>query len=77
MSGQNLSHVSATSASLPIQKTRQILAQKHLARVQVAMSPVAQDDVFRKTIFGTFNDAEFYPRAFACGTIRILPSFFG
>jgi hypothetical protein len=41
MAGQNLSHVSAISAILPIQKTRQILAQKHWARVQVAMSLVA------------------------------------
>jgi hypothetical protein len=61
----------------PIQKSRQILAQKHSGRVQVRMSLVVQDNVFRETSFGTFIDADFYPRAFACGTIRILPSFFG
>jgi hypothetical protein len=75
--GQNLSYVSATRARMPIQKTRQILAQKHLARVQVQCHLIAPGDVFRKTIYGTFIDTHFYPRAFACGTIRILPSFFG
>jgi hypothetical protein len=61
----------------PIQKSRQILAQKHSGRVQLQMSLVVQGKVFRETTFGTFIDAEFYSRAFAYGTIRILPSFFG
>jgi hypothetical protein len=41
MDGQNLSHVSAIIAAGWIQKSRQILAQKHSGRVQLSMSLVA------------------------------------
>jgi len=40
-----------------IQKTRQILAQKHSCRVQLGMSLLVPGNVFTETAFGTLIDA--------------------
>ena len=77
MNGQNLSHVSATSGAC-----RSRIHGK-FSRRNIRLAFRFQCHLLHKVTYSGKPHLEhssvlqFYSRAFACGTIRILPSFFG
>lgn len=77
MNGQNLSGVRNIIAGARTKKTRQILAHKHLCRVQLQCHLLCAVAHSGKPNLQHSSMLKFYPSAIACGTIRILPSFFG
>jgi len=75
--GQNLSHVSANSAA------RRSRNHGKFSRRNISNAFSFRCHLLHKTTYSEKSHLEhssmphFYPIAFACGTIRILPSFFG
>jgi hypothetical protein len=77
MDGQNLSHVSAINAARRSRNHGKFSRRNIRAAFRFGCHLLHKSTYSVKPHLEHSSMRQFYPRAFACGTIRILPSFFG